>query len=190
MPQAVDACGTCGSRGSGGRSVMTTPDDILVRPAASDLERPLTRGVRAPTQRPGRVPDARLTHLQFEAMLVTDRLSSNPGRLRARGHAGPARAADLRSLRRGYPAWTCATCRSPRGTRTRERRCVRTTPARVDARAESRTFADLPMRGRQHKASSLWQAERLATRHDVGCRPRWNRRLAGPPTRPALAPTR
>ena len=31
---------------------------------------------------------------------------------------------------------------------------------------------------------------RPATRHDVGCRPRWNRRLAGPPTRPALAPTR
>jgi hypothetical protein len=36
----------------------------------------------------------------------------------------------------------------------------------------------------------LRQAERLATRHDVGCRPRWNRRLTGPPTRHALAPTR
>ena len=71
-------------------------DGILEHSPAEHVRRPAV---------PAESPTLGFTHLQFEALLTAARQSSEPIRLRASGHARPARLADLR----GYRARTSPT---------------------------------------------------------------------------------
>ena len=82
-----------GSRSTAGFYRTCVIDGVLEHSPAEHVRRPAV---------PAESPTLGFTHLQFEALLTAARESAEPVRLRAGGHARPARLADLRSHQRGH----------------------------------------------------------------------------------------